>query len=73
VSRPCPCCHVRPGECLTPVGDGALCLCWRCVHLVVEHGVALEEAAQADACACPPEDVYPRDELDGELDVAAAN
>jgi hypothetical protein len=45
-------------ECLVPVGDTAVPMCWLCAHHVVEHGTPLNDAPEAE-CDCMPQDIYP--------------
>lgn len=35
----------------TPIGEGAVALCWACAHRVTEHGVEVSEAVAHD-CGC---------------------
>ena len=57
----CKACKSEKGECQLPVDDGAVVLCWRCVHHVIEHQVAVEYA-YAGSCGCPASSVYPTSE-----------
>jgi hypothetical protein len=45
-------------ECLVPVGDDAVPMCWLCAHHVVEHGCT-EYTAGTNECECLPHDIYP--------------
>jgi len=56
--RSCLACRAFAAECLVPVGDGAVPMCWLCAHHVVDHGVPLHEAPTA-CCECLPHEVYP--------------
>lgn len=46
-------------ECLVPVGDGALAMCWVCAHMVTQHDAKL--GATARDCGCSSEEIYPHD------------
>lgn len=54
----CVACGSFLAECVAPVGESSAALCWPCAHHVVDHGVALCDAMNAE-CDCPPEKVYP--------------
>lgn len=55
----CGCCKVFRPECIVPMGDGALPMCWLCAHHVVEHNCTLEEAVEHE-CECLPTEIFPR-------------
>jgi hypothetical protein len=60
VEKPaCASCKVMSPECLVPVGDGALAMCWVCAHMVTEHDAKL--GATARNCGCSSEEIYPPD------------
>ncbi len=54
----CRACHTFTPECLVPVGDEAVPMCWLCAHHVTEHGTAVEAAHTAE-CECLPQEIYP--------------
>ncbi len=54
----CRACRTFAPECLVPVGDDALPMCWLCAHHVIEHDVALQAAHSAE-CDCLPQAIYP--------------
>ncbi len=55
----CVCCKTFAPECLVPVGDEALPMCWLCAHHVIEHD-AHPTAAHCAECECTPQEIYPR-------------
>ncbi len=59
VEKPaCTACKSFAPECLVPVGDGAVPMCWLCAHHVIEHDTAVEHAHAAE-CECVPTEIYP--------------
>lgn len=44
-------------ECMVPIGEGALGMCWLCAHNVIDHGGAV--GAVVLDCGCKREDIYP--------------
>lgn len=56
--RACEACKTFAPECLVPMGDAAVPMCWLCAHHVVEHDVPLTEAFRAE-CECGPHLIYP--------------
>lgn len=54
----CVACVAFAAECLVPVGEGALPMCWICAHHVVEHATPLHEVLEA-RCGCTSEEIYP--------------
>lgn len=56
--RACAACGAFAPECLVPVEDAAMPMCWLCAHHFVEHERALHIAATAQ-CACYPHEIYP--------------
>lgn len=54
----CAACKGYRAECVAPVGEGSMHLCWLCAHHVVDHGVAPELAITAE-CECLPHEIYP--------------
>lgn len=53
----CEACSDKPGDCLTPIGDGASNLCWRCAHLVTHHAMQID--APLNGCTCNQSEIYP--------------
>jgi hypothetical protein len=62
----CAACKAWAPECLVPIGDGALPMCWLCAHQVTAHSVELEMAAHGE-CDCPPSAIYPAHVLERRL------
>ena len=60
----CASCEVFAPECLVPVGDAAVPMCWLCAHHIVEHNEAPHRASTAE-CECTPQQIYPRRALEG--------
>jgi hypothetical protein len=59
VEKPaCDCCKAFAPECLVPMGDGAMKMCWLCAHAVVEHDVPVDSALH-HRCKCSAQDIYP--------------
>jgi hypothetical protein len=58
VKKACKACNAFAPECLVPVGDLAVPMCWLCAHHVVEHDTPLTEAMEA-RCECLPSEIYP--------------
>lgn len=56
--RVCVACKAFKAECQAPVGEGSAPMCWLCAHHVVDHGVSLHKAHEAE-CECTPDQVYP--------------
>lgn len=54
----CVACQGFRAECLAPVGEGSVALCWLCAHHVVDHECKLEDAPEAE-CECLPHQIYP--------------
>jgi hypothetical protein len=54
----CVSCKTFAPECLVPVGDDAVPMCWLCAHHVVEHEVSVADAHRAD-CKCSASEVFP--------------
>ena len=54
----CASCETFAPECLVPVGDAAVPMCWLCAHHVIEHDVAPHHARVAE-CECVPGEIYP--------------
>ncbi len=54
----CASCESFAPECLVPIGDAAVPMCWLCAHHVVEHGCAPHRALTAE-CECLPHEIYP--------------
>lgn len=54
----CASCEAFAAECLTPIGDAAVPLCWLCAHHIVDHGCAPHRAVTAE-CECLPHQIYP--------------
>ncbi len=54
----CNACGTFAPECLVPVGELAMPMCWLCAHHVVEHDCLLADAFSAE-CDCMPHDIYP--------------
>lgn len=54
----CVACKAFTAECLVPVGEAAVPMCWLCAHHVIDHDTLVHEALEA-RCECTPEDVYP--------------
>lgn len=54
----CRACQTFAPDCLAPVGDGALPMCWLCAHHVVDHGAEVDAAVHGE-CDCAPQDIYP--------------
>lgn len=54
----CAACEAFAPECLVPVGDAAVPMCWLCAHHVIEHGTAPHHAHAAE-CECTPREIYP--------------
>ncbi len=54
----CGACKAYRAECVAPVGEGSMALCWLCAHHVVDHGVAPGLATTAE-CECTPDKIYP--------------
>lgn len=60
VEKPaCASCKAMAPECLVPVDDGALAMCWVCAHMVTQHDAKL--GATAHDCGCSSEKIYPHD------------
>lgn len=55
----CRACRMFRPECIAPIGEFTVDLCWLCAHHVVDHHVALAAAADAQ-CECLPTEIYPR-------------
>ncbi len=55
--KACRSCKAMAGEVHTPVGDGALLLCYLCAHDVTVHGTIVGEPGIG--CACRRDEVYP--------------
>lgn len=60
----CLACKAFVAECLVPVGDGAMQMCWLCAHQVIEHDAPLHTAHSAE-CACRRDEIYPKAVLVG--------
>ncbi len=59
VEKPvCRACGTFSPDCLVPVDEGALPMCWLCAHHVVDHGSAVS-AAHVGECECSLEEIYP--------------
>lgn len=56
--KACTACDSFAAECLVPVDDLAMPMCWLCAHHIVEHEVALAGAVTAE-CDCAPREIYP--------------
>lgn len=56
--KACAACNTFAPECLAPVSDTAVPMCWLCAHHVVDHDVPVTEAYKAE-CDCPPHEIYP--------------
>ncbi len=54
----CRACRTFAPECLVPVGDDAVPMCWLCAHHVTEHN-APPNAPLAVECKCPAHEIYP--------------
>lgn len=54
----CAACQGMRAECVAPVGETSMPLCWLCAHHVVDHGVAPGLAMTAE-CECLPEEIFP--------------
>lgn len=55
----CASCKALAPECIVPVGDGAVPMCWLCAHAVTEHDA--EVGAPVVECGCNSEQIYPAD------------
>ncbi len=53
----CSSCRTFAPECMLPVGDGAVPVCWLCAHLVTVHEHAL--GAPVTNCGCTAAEIYP--------------
>ncbi len=62
VIESCACCKVFVPECLVPVGESAVPMCWACAHHVTEHETPMHETYGAE-CECMPHEIYPHDVL----------
>lgn len=58
VKDACGACGTFAPECLVPVGELAVPMCWLCAHHVVEHDAPLA-AAHCAECECTPREIYP--------------
>lgn len=56
--KTCAACKSFAPECLVPVGELAVAMCWLCAHHVVEHDASIGDAP-AGRCSCLPHDIYP--------------
>ncbi len=54
----CHACRTLTPDCLVPVGDESVPMCWLCAHHVVEHGTTTVEAQEGE-CECLPHEIYP--------------
>jgi hypothetical protein len=63
----CAACEAFAPECLVPVGDAAVPMCWLCAHHVVEHNTAPHHAYAAE-CECTPQEIYPHRVFTREID-----
>lgn len=54
----CKSCRAFKAECEVPYDEGTWPMCWLCAHQIVDHGVSLYEATEAQ-CECLPEAMYP--------------
>ena len=54
----CAACKTFAPECLVPVEDEAVPMCWLCAHHVIEHDV-LPGGAHCARCECTPQEIYP--------------
>lgn len=54
----CASCDTFQADIMTPVGDGAIALCYVCAHFVAVHGVTVK-LAFTKTCACDREEIYP--------------
>lgn len=54
----CASCEVFAPECLVPVGDVSVPMCWLCAHHVTAHDCAPHRANAAE-CECSPHEIYP--------------
>lgn len=54
----CASCESFAPECLVPVGDAAVPMCWICAHHVTVHDTAPHHAHVAE-CDCLPAEIYP--------------
>jgi hypothetical protein len=66
----CWACQTFTPECLVPVGDEAVPMCWLCAHHVTEHDTDAS-AAHCAECACPPQAIYPHRMFDAPGDLVA--
>lgn len=55
----CAACKVWSSDCLVPMGNEAVPMCWLCAHHVTEHDAELYETCVAE-CECDPSEIYPR-------------
>jgi hypothetical protein len=62
----CELCHREPGACTVPSetfggdGDPPVTMCWRCAHVVTEHGATPGTLASETArCACSDVAIFP--------------
>lgn len=58
----CAACKAFAAECLVPVGDDAVPMCWLCAHHVVDHDTPIEGACEGE-CDCRPHQIYPDSSL----------
>ena len=66
----CHACRAFAPECLVPVGEGAVPMCWLCAHHAIEHGADPSAAACAE-CECTPGEIYPHRHFDPPGDMLA--
>ncbi len=62
VLEACAACATFVPECLVPVGEAAVPMCWSCAHHVTEHDASLHDAPTGE-CECHPSEIYPADVL----------
>ena len=56
--KACAACKAFAPECLVPVGEEAVPMCWLCAHHVVDHETPVHAAPEA-RCECLPHQIYP--------------
>ncbi len=68
--KACMACKAFAAECLVPVGDGAMPMCWLCAHHVIDHESPIHEACEA-RCECHPHQIYPGREVQVDVSLTA--
>lgn len=57
----CENCNAFAPDCMAPVDERTLALCWFCAHMVTEHEHEVGTIIDASVCTCAESDIFPPD------------